>query len=113
MSCAALAVNYSIQCMYDLFKTKIYIKSLHSWLCKKIIIILDYSFDLSAARYYKDGDVRLIGGSYPWEGRVEIYLSRTWGTITDSDWTSDDAQAVCHELGYFKPGIILSNSNFV
>ena len=52
----------------------------------------------------KDGDVRVIGGSYPWEGRVEIYISGSWGTITDSDWTSDDAQAVCRKLGYFKPG---------
>ena len=74
---------------------------------KARFIILDYSYDLSDGWYYKDGDVRLIGGSFPWEGRVEIYLSRTWGTITDSNWTSDDAQAVCRKLGYFKPGILL------
>ena len=53
---------------------------------------------------YTDADIRLIGGSYPWEGRVEIYFSEIWGTITDSDWTSDDAQVVCRKLGYFKPG---------
>ena len=47
---------------------------------------------------YRDGDIRLVGGSYQWEGRVEIYFSGTWGTITDSDWTSDDAQVVCPEL---------------
>ena len=35
---------------------------------------------------------------------MEIYLSGTWGTITDSDWTSDDAQVVCRKLGHFKPG---------
>ena len=58
---------------------------------------------------YIDGNIRLIGGSYPWEGRVEIYFSGTWGTITDSDWTSDDAQAVCRTLGYFKPGEIGSD----
>ena len=51
-----------------------------------------------------DGDIRLIGGSYPWEGRVEIYHSGTWGTITDFDWTNDDAQVVCRQKGYFKPG---------
>ena len=54
---------------------------------------------------YRDGDIRLVGGSYQWEGRVEIYFSGTWGTITDSDWTSDDAQVVCRKLGHFKPGI--------
>ena len=53
---------------------------------------------------YRDGAIRLIGGSYPWEGRVEIYFSGIWGTITDSDWTSDDAHVVCRKMGYFKPG---------
>ena len=53
-----------------------------------------------------DGDIRLIGGSYPWEGRVEIYSFGTWGTITDSDWTNDDAQVVCRKMGYYKPGIL-------
>ena len=55
---------------------------------------------------YRDGDIRLVGGSYQWEGRVEIYFSETWGTVTDSDWTSNDAQAVCRKLGYFRPGKI-------
>ena len=54
---------------------------------------------------YGDGDIRLVGGSYQWEGRVEIYFSGTWGTITDSDWTSNDAQVVCRKIGHFKPGI--------
>ena len=50
---------------------------------------------------------------------MEIYFSGTWGTITDSDWTSDDAQAVCRKLGYFKPGtkealnIFLLNYNHI
>ena len=54
------------------------------------------------------GNIRLVGGSYQWEGRVEVYLSKTWGTITDSDWTSEDAQVICRNLGYFKPGSLLS-----
>ena len=60
---------------------------------------------LLADGQYRDGDIRLVGGSYQWEGRVEIYFSGTWGTITDSDWTSDDAQVVCRKLGHFKPGV--------
>ena len=56
---------------------------------------------------YRHGDVRLVGGSYQWEGRVEIYLSGTWGTITDSDWSRDDAQVVCRKLGHYKPGLNL------
>ena len=35
---------------------------------------------------------------------MEIYLSGVWGTVTDSQWTSEDAQVVCRDQGYFKPG---------
>ena len=56
------------------------------------------------AAQFRDGDARLVGGSYQWEGRVEIFFAGSWGTITDSDWTSEDAQAVCRMLGYFRPG---------
>ena len=62
---------------------------------------------------YHDGDIRLVGGSYQWEGRVEIYFSGTWGTITDSQWTSDDAQTVCRKMGHFRPGIpVLRTGHF-
>ena len=63
------------------------------------------SWPLPSDGQYRDGDIRLVGGSYQWEGRVEIYFSGTWGTITDSEWSNDDAQVVCCKLGYFKPGI--------
>ena len=36
---------------------------------------------------------------------MEIYFSGTWGTITDSDWTNNDAQVVCRKMAHFKPGI--------
>ena len=63
------------------------------------------SWPLPSDGQYRDGDIRLVGGSYQWEGRVEIYFSGAWGTITDSEWSSDDAQVACRKLGYFKPGI--------
>ena len=31
-------------------------------------------------------------------------MSGVWGTITDSEWTDDDARVVCRKLGYRKPG---------
>ena len=55
---------------------------------------------------YREGDIRLVGGSYSWEGRVEIYLSGVWGTMTDHSrydtqkWCNIEAQVVCRQLGY-------------
>ena len=48
---------------------------------------------------YHEGDICLVGGSYSWEGCVEIYLYGEWGTITD-DATGVEAHVVCQQLGY-------------
>ena len=47
-----------------------------------------------------DGDVRLVDGTTPTEGRVEICFNRTWGTICGSGFGRLDAGVVCQQLGY-------------
>ena len=54
-----------------------------------------------------DGDVRLVGGSDEYEGRVEVCISQAWGTVCDvrstwggSDWGTIDGQVVCRQLGH-------------
>lgn len=60
---------------------------------------------VSDDKAYREGDIRLVGGSYNWEGRVEIYWSGTWGTISDSFWTATDASVVCRQLRHSNYGI--------
>ena len=53
-----------------------------------------------------DGDVRLVNGSIPNEGRVEICYNSTWGTISDFGWSYSDTRVVCRQLGYADIGTV-------
>ena len=47
-----------------------------------------------------NGEIRLVDGFSPNQGRVEMCWNRAWGTITDDGWSVVDARVVCRELGY-------------
>ncbi|XP_019859073.1 PREDICTED: putative DMBT1-like protein [Amphimedon queenslandica] len=59
-----------------------------------------------------DESIRLVNGSHDWEGRVEVCISRLWGTVCDNNWDSTDAAVVCRQLGWGTSGTALLNAYF-
>ena len=46
------------------------------------------------------GGVRLVSGSSPMEGRVEVCsASGVWSSVCDDGWCNDTASVVCTQLG--------------
>ncbi|KAJ8029151.1 Neurotrypsin [Holothuria leucospilota] len=58
------------------------------------------------------GDIRLVGGSSPNEGRVEVYHDNQWGTVCDDYWSDVDAAVVCRQLGLNNGATAHSSAHF-
>ena len=51
-----------------------------------------------------NGDIRLAGSTTAGQGRVEICINETWGTICDDSWGVPDASVACQALGFSRFG---------
>ena len=50
--------------------------------------------------FVSDGALRLVGSSYSYRGRLEIYYNGVWGTVCDDGFSGTDARVACRQLGY-------------
>ena len=47
------------------------------------------------------GDLRLVGGADPSEGRLEVCINNAWGSVCDNLFDDEDAEVACLQLGGF------------
>eukprot|EP00057_Strongylocentrotus_purpuratus_P025036 XP_011679510.1 PREDICTED: deleted in malignant brain tumors 1 protein-like [Strongylocentrotus purpuratus] len=81
------------------------------------VVDCDHSLDVGLICSYgneTEGDIRLIGAGVgiESEGRIQIVRHNAWGTICHHSWNIQDANVVCHQLGFEFATLATRNSYY-
>ena len=86
-------------CRHDSYDATVY--------CCKIQVLfccILFAYVIDSTRIWDSspffGMIRLQGGDYSNEGRVEVYCNGQWGTVCSTGFDSTDANTICKQLGY-------------
>ena len=58
---------------------------------------MDNAAELRECQEY---DVRIVDGTMPWNGRLEVCLGGLWGAVCEDQFEDTDATVACRHLGY-------------
>ena len=78
-----------------------------------LIVIIDAE-SLTQDSCTQHGAVRLVGTpqNLRSQGRVEICIGSSWGTICRDNWDNYDAEVVCNQLGYGRDGNLIDSQTY-
>ena len=52
-------------------------------------------------RQCSSGDARIVNGPNIRDGRVDVCHNSTWSAVCDDNWSKEEAQVVCRQLGFY------------
>lgn len=100
VTCITFNINVAnrMRC-YTFRGTYMYVAHIHTYVCRyTYMCIISTDNSITVGDNCTDGEIRLVNGTNPLEGRVEICFNRAWGTICSNGFGEAEAEVVCTQI---------------